>query len=123
MSSLNGIRVLVVEDTFLVADSLRVLLAAYGGAVEAMVPSADKAFEALERTEVDVAILDIHLKGGKVYALAEHLAQIGVPFVFVTGYGEDPELPQRLAGVPKLEKPVDVERLIEVLQTLVEGSG
>jgi two-component SAPR family response regulator len=85
-----------------------------------MVPSTRKAFEALEMVEVDIAILDIHLKGGKVYPFAEHLAERAIPFVFVTGYGEDPELPERLANVPKLEKPVDSDRLLDVLRTLVK---
>lgn len=120
MSFLDGVRVLIVEDAFLVADSLRTLIDAYGGSVEAMVPSTGKAFEALEKIEVDVAILDIHLKGGKVYPFAEHLADSDIPFVFVTGYGEDPELPKRLANIPKLEKPVDCDRLLDVLQRLVK---
>ena len=123
MISLKGARVLIVEDTFLVADSLRILIEAYRASVEAMVPSNEKAFAALEQVEIDVAILDIHLKDGKVYPFAQHLVKIGTPFVFVTGYGEDADIPESLATIPRLEKPIQIERLLRALAPLLGRSA
>lgn len=122
MISLKGTRVLIVEDTFLVADSLRILIEAYGATVAAMVPSNEKAFAALEEVEIDVAILDIHLQDGKVYPFAQHLLKIGTPFLFVTGYGEDADIPESLASITRLEKPLQIERLLRALAPLLGRS-
>src|SRR5690242_12596140 len=90
--SLHGLRILVVEDNFVLADALRYLLAGYDGVVTAIAPTVERALEAVEAEHVDVAVLDINLNGASVVPFAEHLGRAGIPFVFVTGYGDDPEL-------------------------------
>ena len=59
--TLRGIRVLIVEDNFVVADSLRFMLTGYDATVTAVVPSLAHAEAVLARDAVDVAILDIDL--------------------------------------------------------------
>jgi CheY-like chemotaxis protein len=117
--SLHGLRILVVEDNFVLADALRYLLAGYEGVVTAIAPSVERAMAAVEAEAVDVAVLDINLNGASVVPFAEHLRRAGIPFVFVTGYGDDPELlPEHLRGLPRLEKPVEAERLVTLLLEL-----
>jgi CheY-like chemotaxis protein len=117
---LTGARILIVEDNFVVADALRFMLAGYGGVVTAIVPDLERAVAALGTAPVDVAILDINLRGRSVVPLADHLRAASVPFVFVSGYADEDLLPERLRTHPRLDKPVDPERLIgcllEVLQ-------
>ena len=121
--SLRGLRILVVEDNFVLADALRYLLAGYEGVVTAIAPSVERAVAAVEAEEVDVAVLDINLNGASVVPFAEHLSRAGIPFVFVTGYGDDPELlPEHLRGLPRLEKPVEAERLVNLLLELAGRS-
>ncbi len=122
MTSLEGLRIFIVEDNFLVADSLRTLITAYGGTIAAVVPSADAALEALESTKVDLAILDIHLKGEKVDRFADRLVADQIPFLFITGYGDDSVLPERLRGRPKLDKPVDINVLLETVARILGRS-
>lgn len=117
---LKGLRVLIVEDTFVVADSLRTLIAAYGGKVVAMVPSAAEALASLDAHEIDAAILDIHLKGGAVDPLADALLARAIPFVFVTGYGDASVLPERLRGMPRLDKPVEPDLLLATLTRFLD---
>jgi CheY-like chemotaxis protein len=121
--SLDGARVLVVEDNYVVADALRFLIDGYGGAVTATVPSVERAFDALAGDAVDVAVLDINLQGASVVPLAEYLRARGVPFLFLTGYGTGELLPEHLRRQPRLDKPVDAERLIRALLDLVRGES
>jgi two-component SAPR family response regulator len=110
--SLGGASVLIVEDNFVVADALRYLIDGYGGSVSAIVPNIERAFEALAHGRVDVAVLDINLGGISVVPLAEHLHAHGVPFVFLSGYGDEELLPEHLRGQPRFDKPVEAERLV-----------
>ena len=113
--SLGGARVLIVEDNYVVADALRFLIDGYGGSVTAIVPSVERAFEALAGGGIDIAVLDINLRGASVAPLADHLQERGIPFVFLTGYGTDELLPEHLRDHPRLDKPVDAERLVRAM--------
>jgi CheY-like chemotaxis protein len=116
--ALNGMRILVVEDNFVVADALRFMLAGYGGVVTAVVPSVERALAALAEDPADVAILDINLHGRSVVPFADHLLAAAVPFVFVSGYGDDDLLPEHLRAHPRFDKPVEAERLVGCLVEL-----
>ena len=116
--SLGGARILIVEDNFVVADALRYLIDGYGGSVSAIVPSVERALEALDAEHVDVAVLDINLNGASVVPLAEHLLARGIPFVFLSGYGGEELLPEHLRSHPRFDKPVEAERLVRALLRL-----
>jgi len=113
--SLGGARVLIVEDNYVVADALRFLIDGYGGSVTAIVQSVERAFEALAGDGIDIAVLDINLRGTSVAPLADHLQARRIPFVFLTGYGTDELLPEHLRDHPRLDKPVDAERLVRAM--------
>jgi CheY-like chemotaxis protein len=117
--SLKGIRVLIVEDNYVVADALEYLIDGYEGSVTAIVPTVERAIEALTTGDVDIAVLDINLHGASVVPVAEHLRARGVPFVFLTGYGDADILPAHLRDQPRLDKPVDAERLVRAMLELV----
>ena len=121
--SLKGTRVLIVEDNYVVADALRYLIDGYEGSVTAIVPTVERALEALDAGAVDIAVLDINLHGASVVPLAEHLRALGVPFVFLTGYGDGELLPPHLREQPRLDKPVDAERLVSAMLDLVGRRG
>ncbi|MEO8604189.1 MAG: response regulator [bacterium] len=116
--SLCGLRVLIVEDNVVVADALKFLIESYQGSVLAMAPSVERAFEVLAATTVDVAVLDINLNGASVVPLAEHLHARGIHFLFLTGYSDLALLPAHLHDRPRLDKPVDAERLLLTLRDL-----
>ena len=116
--SLRGARILIVEDNFVVADALRYLIDGYGGSVTAIVPTVQRAYEALDAGHADVAVLDINLNGASVVPLAEHLLAGGVPFVFLSGYGGEELLPEHLRSHPRFDKPVEAERLVRALLQL-----
>jgi len=58
-----------------------------------------------------LAILDVNLGEETSLPVAERLADLGVPFLFATGYGEQLDLPDRFAAVPIAQKPYNVRDL------------
>src|SRR4029079_14416273 len=81
-------RVLVVEDEYLIRMLLEDMLEELGYGLAAAVGTINEATEHASNSEFDVAVLDVNLDGREIYPVADILAKRGLPFVFVTGYGE-----------------------------------
>src|ERR1700730_6195450 len=64
---------------------------------------------------LDGVVLDINLDGRPAFDLARLLVGRGVPFVFVTGYGEDADLPPELRNVGVVAKPYTADMLVKTL--------
>jgi DNA-binding NarL/FixJ family response regulator len=120
-ASPRNARVLIVEDSFVVADALRYLVDGYGDFVSTIVPTLERAFAALAADLVDIAVLDVNLNGTSVLPFAEHLHATGVPFVFLTGYGDEQVLPEHLRAHLRFDKPVDAEPFVRALRELTAG--
>jgi CheY-like chemotaxis protein len=115
---LNDCHVLVVEDDFLIADDFARRLLAYGAEVIGIAATLEGAWETLDKAgRLDVAVLDINLRGTLVFPFARHLGAMGVPFVFCTGYGEDP-ISSCFRGVPRFEKPLSYQGFDEMVQMI-----
>ena len=110
-------RVMIVEDEALVALVLADHLTEFGLSVVGPCASVAEATAAVEANDLDAAILDVNLGKELVYPVAELLAQRGVPFVFVTGYGPE-SIDTRFAHAAVLEKPVERDFLQDMF-----GSG
>jgi len=111
-------RVLVVEDEYLIRMLLEDMLVDLGYNIAGAVGTIKEASELAAKAEFNVAILDVNLDGQEVFPVAEILAKRGVPFVFVTGYGEN-SLPEPYRGRPALQKPFQAEQLKRVLAGLL----
>jgi CheY-like chemotaxis protein len=118
---MTGLKILVVEDEFLLACMLEEELRAFGHGVIGPFANRAEAAEAARRERPDVAILDINLAGDMVYPLADELAARGIPFLFLTGYGTL-NLPERFRTCIRLAKPYDPVELKRQLARAV-GSG
>ena len=111
-------RVLVVEDEYFIADDMVRVLQKLGADVVGPVQTAEKAMALLQDSPVDVAVLDINLRGRMVFPVAEALRNRGVPFVFATGYTEA-AIPSDYSDVPLWEKPFQPEELAKALPDLM----
>lgn len=105
--SLDGAKVLIVEDNFLVATQLASQLRAMGCEVLGPVATIDEGMGMLERGGIDLAVLDINIIGGTSAPIAFALESRHVPFLFVTGYGSPKLLPATLKSRRRLNKPVN----------------
>jgi CheY-like chemotaxis protein len=115
----EGVKVLVVEDEFLVASLLQDMLEAAGCVVAGPVARLPEALEVAARESCDVALLDVNLGGDRIDPVAATLAARGIPFAFVTGYAAD-FLPPEHAGRPRLCKPFKQADLLAALGALVQ---
>ena len=107
---MGGLRVLVVEDSHLMAAVLEDLLKAAGAAEVAVAGSVSAALQVLRRASVDLACLDIDLGGETSFPVADELARQGIPFVFVSGRPRDklPHLHRDRPFVSKLGGDADL---------------
>lgn len=113
-AKVRGLRVLVVEDEFLMARLLEDVLNAYGCEVVGPVPRLDRAVDAARTEALDGAILDVNLAGELVFPVAEALLSRNIPFIFATGYSIA-SLPPRFHETPRLQKPFPMTGLIELM--------
>ena len=94
---LSSRRILVAEDDARIGILLCELLDETGASIVGPFATPEETLEAALMAEIDVAVLDVTLRGGNVYAAAEELARRKVPFLLLTGYGEatiPPEHPE-----------------------------
>lgn len=120
---LAGRQVLVVEDEFFVADDLDRALSALGAAVVGPIPTVEEALGLMaDGVAVDVAVLDINLRGRNGFAVADELLRLAIPFVFATGY-DGTHLPPRFRHVPQWRKPFSAEALAAGLTMIDREMG
>ena len=114
-SALRDLRILVVEDEYLIAMSLADALENAGSVVVGPVPSVDKAIQKIEsEPHIDAAVVDVNLGGVLAYAVADMLIARKIPFVFTSGY-EDNVLRNRYAQVKNCPKPYLFRAMEEAL--------
>ena len=117
---LNGRRILVIEDSPVVAPFTADVLAELGCTVVGPAPNMAAARELVEAGEFDGALVDVHIRGERVFPLCEMLNARNVPFVFTSGYA-DWQMPEKWQDRPRLQKPYTVDQVEEVLGSLFEN--
>lgn len=116
-SDLHGLRILVVEDEYLIADDLRRTLAAAGAIIVGPFGSVAKALQAVDTDDFDCAVIDLNLHGECAAAVADRLLGQGKAFALATGYGSG-AVPDHLRDVPRIEKPFDPPALVQLVAQL-----
>ena len=104
---LQGLRILVVEDNFLVAEAVRELFADCGCEIVGPAPRLQAAMSLILGGGVDGAVLDINLGGELCFPVASLLTERGIPFFFLSGYDDAALIPLTFRDVPCLPKPFD----------------
>lgn len=104
---LDGLRLLLVEDEFVLALGITDVLVDAGADVLGPVGSVADALALVQQIpEIDAAVLDVNLAGETIYPVADALQARGVPFLFATA-NERAQLPERFSNVPLCRKPFD----------------
>lgn len=121
----SGKRVLIVEDMALIGLDLASTLESYGYRPVGPFPSEDKALAALSEDPPDLAVLDINLgEDSHSGGVADRLTQLGVPFVFITGYTAGrAALLDRYNRAPRLTKPCSPGDLAAALDRLQQPAA
>jgi two-component SAPR family response regulator len=120
---LQGARILIVEDEFLLAEDLADRLNREGCEVIGPASRESNALSILERDRPDAVVLDLNLAGKLPIDLARSLFTRQIPFVIVTGYSErELDIPE-LQEATRLQKPVKTEELVRTLRHLVRAAN
>jgi DNA-binding NtrC family response regulator len=110
-----GRRILVVEDEYLIAEHIALMLEDLGYEVVGPVPTIAEALDAIAAGTLDAVLLDANLGGTSSAPIATELAARRLPFVVVTGYGNI-ELPaSALQAAPRVNKPFTAADLAATL--------
>jgi CheY-like chemotaxis protein len=114
----NTIRVLVVDDEFIVALDISQQLEDAGFEVVGPASNTEQALELINKTKPDLALLDVNLGTGKTsYDVARCLASQDIPYVFLSGYSRQ-QLSAEFHHIPTLAKPCPIEEVLSVMATL-----
>lgn len=118
-ATLEGRRILVVEDSPVVAPFTADILGELGCTVIGPAPNMAAARELVEEGAFDGALMDVHIRGERVFPLCEILQSRGVPFALTSGYA-DWNMPEKWLDKPRLQKPYTIGQVEEVLGALFE---
>ena len=113
------ITALLVEDEPLIAMMMADMLTEFDFDVLGPFSTVAKAISAVDQAIVQVALLDVNLAGEMVYPLASRLRELGVPFIFMTGYSAE-SIESRFMEAPILKKPVDQAQLYRTIKRMTD---
>jgi len=114
-SRLSGLRLLVVEDEWMVAEHIVMLLEDFGCIVAGPVATVAEALAIVADQALDGVLLDANLNGESSAPIAAALDARAIPFVVVTGYGRLGLPTHVMNAAPRLTKPfstVDLETIL-----------
>jgi len=96
-----ALKVLIVEDQFLEADSLSIILKKEGYEIQGIAKSVDEAVKLIDKSKPDIALVDVFLKGNLTgIDLARLLDKKNIPFIFLTANSNSITMDEALATKP-----------------------
>ncbi|MDP3495684.1 MAG: HWE histidine kinase domain-containing protein [Hyphomonadaceae bacterium] len=120
-ASLSGLRVLLVEDQVLIALDAESCLKELGAAQVVIAPTSEHAMKYISQARPDLAVLDVNLGDHTSASVAELLRDLGVPFMFATGYGDTLMVPESMRSVPVVRKPYAGTTLADAIASLLRS--
>ena len=115
---LSGLRILVVEDSWHVAQAMTRLLTALGADLAGPAATTAQAKHLISENRPDVALVDFNLRGGELaHDLIDHLQDQGISVIVITGYEVIPLAPGKVATI--LQKPVNAAQLLAAVRQVM----
>ncbi len=122
--TLQGKRILLVEDDVVRGVDLAYVLESEGARTVGPIRRLAQTLELLDRdgeAAFGGAILDVELKDGESFPVADRLRLRGVPYLFYTAKGSAGHDRARTLGVPVFGKGRSAAEVIAGLAALIEG--
>lgn len=110
-------RILIIEDEFLVADYLESIVRQMGHDEVFVAHDLSTGMTLLNAISPDFAILDVNVGEALVFPLATELLQRKIPFVFSTAKPQE-WLPDEWRNYPIVPKPLETKRLATAMAAL-----
>lgn len=112
----------IIEDDYLIAQSLQDMLEPLGFSRFSFARSEDAAVFGAHANDIDLITADVRLlPGDGVRAVEIICAKRDIPVVFVTGYAE--ELRDRAPQATVIQKPIKAEELISAVRKAIARLG
>ena len=118
-SLLRGGRVLIVEDNWVIASSVRSLVEDVGMAIAGTAATAGEAEQLARQRTPDAAIVDVKLGDEMAFDLIERLHDFGIRVIVVSGFSGISIASVHPALI--LQKPFRSEELLTALRDALEG--
>src|SRR5262249_23426172 len=108
------LRILIVEDEGLIALNLELMLRRFGCEVVGLVSQVGDIVDAVKKHHPDGILLDVNLRGRKVFDVLAEVVSLGVPCVLSSGYDDPTQFPAAFRNLPRIAKPFDESALRRV---------
>ncbi|MCB8877170.1 HWE histidine kinase domain-containing protein [Acidisoma silvae] len=115
---LAGKTVLLVEDSLIIALDAEDIMTRFGAEI-ATASTSDAAHDTLDELTPDFAVLDINLGDQTSFGIAGRLYDMGVPFFFASGYGEQAQLPNEHRARIVVQKPYTAHNIARAVEDLL----
>jgi DNA-binding response OmpR family regulator len=113
--TLDGARILVVEDDFLISTEIDSILCGAGATVLGPCRTLAHAVRLIEGDHISAAILDFRLGEDTTLPVAEQLHRHGIPFVFFTGQMNTGQIESACPGAKVITKPFQSRTIVAAL--------
>src|SRR5260370_15409211 len=115
---LQGMGILLVEDSWHVGKAMKTLLRVLGADVAGPAATTADAERLVAERTPDVALVDINLREGeRADNLIDRLHEQGIPVIVITGYAVVSLPPGKAEAI--LQKPVSKEQLLAILRPII----
>lgn len=121
LSQVKGLRVLLLEDSYLVASSLSRMIRDLGCTVIGPVATVEEALPLVNQGSCDMGILDVNLGGQSSEPVASRLTELKLPFMFVTGYSSPSLLGDQFSDARRVHKPVSEAALEMAIRQTIDA--
>lgn len=112
---LDGLRILVLEDEFLIAMDVEQLCRDHGAADVTIARELGEVDGHTLSARFDAAVVDLMLGDVSTLDFAARLRSEGIPFVFASGYSDREEIQDAFPDVRLVTKPYSGDDLIEAV--------
>ena len=116
----NSRSFIIVEDESLIEMILVDFLDSMGHQIAGTCESVPEAMDRVGEGGFDVAILDVNLKGERIWPVADRLLEMGIPYILATGGHIEPP-PAAHASAPVLSKPFTIDAIEPALSEAFAG--
>lgn len=117
----GGARILLVEDSPVISLRTEDSLRDHGYFVVGPAYDMQQALDLAGREQIDAAIVDLNIRGEKIFPVLTILKERNIPFVMTSGYA-DWSMPEEWQDRPRLQKPVEEATLMKALRNAIPAA-